>query len=100
MPTMDVIENRDTKLNLFHRIQTNGEGDYVNSDGDLVFGVNQRGVMVTAEADLANLPTELYAPGSVAFTAGFKAMWQLGADGEWVDMMADEDTDDDETEPE
>ena len=42
-------------------------------------------VLVTAEADLADLPE--YPTGTIAYTTGFQAMWQLGADGEWVSVI-------------
>lgn len=62
-----------------------GQVDYVQ-EGKLHVGANTPSVMVTAEADLANLPN-IYPPSTVAYTAGFKAMWQLGADMVWVSMM-------------
>lgn len=62
-----------------------GQVDYVQ-DGKLHVGTNPPSIMVTAEADLANLP-DIYPPGTVAYTAGFKAMWQLDADMTWVSMM-------------
>lgn len=62
-----------------------GQVDYVQ-DGKLHVGTNMPSIMVTSEADLASLPN-MYPPGTVAYTAGFKAMWQLGADMTWVSMM-------------
>ncbi len=62
-----------------------GQTDYVQ-DGTLHRGANTPSIMVTAQADLANLPDD-YPPGTVAYTAGFKAMWQLDASGEWISMM-------------
>ena len=62
-----------------------GQVDYVK-DGELHRGANTPSVMVTAEADLAELPKD-YPPGTVAYTAGFKAMWQLDSAGNWVSMM-------------
>lgn len=62
-----------------------GQLDYVK-DGTLHRGANAPSVMVTAEADLSQLP-DVYPPGTIAYTAGFKAMWQLGADGTWESMM-------------
>lgn len=75
-------------------------GDYVDSAGDLVQGVPSGGVMVRSVDDLANLPAGVYEPGTMAYTAGYKGMWQLAADGTWVDMLADEEATDDETKPE
>ena len=62
-----------------------GQVDYVK-DGELHRGANTPSVMVTAEADLAELPKD-YPPGTVAYTAGFKAMWQLDSAGNWVSML-------------
>lgn len=62
-----------------------GQIDYVQ-DGVLHTGANAPSVMVTDEADLAALPP-VYPPGTIAHTAGFKAMWQLSADGEWIALM-------------
>lgn len=62
-----------------------GQVDYVQ-DGKLHVGANAPSIMVTEEADLAHLPG-IYPPGTVAYTAGFKAMWQLGADMAWVSML-------------
>jgi len=59
-----------------------GQVDYVQN-GQLYRGGNAPSVMVTAKADLAQLP-DIYPPGTVAYTCGFKNMWQLGADGEWA----------------
>ena len=67
------------------RVQTVGESDYVKN-GELHFGANARSVMVESEAQLAQLPEDLYEPGSMAFTAGFADMWQKAADGTWVSM--------------
>jgi hypothetical protein len=73
---MEVVN--ESKLNKI------GQLDYVQ-DGALHRGANAPSVMVTAQADLAELP-DVYPPGTIAYTAGFKAMWQLGADGVWVSM--------------
>ena len=58
--------------------------DVVDSDGVLREDVPCKGVMVTAESDLANLPD--YQPGTIAFTAGFGSMWQKAADGDWEEI--------------
>ena len=58
--------------------------DVVDSDGVLREDVPCKGVMVTAESDLANLPD--YQPGTIAFVAGFGSMWQLDADGAWQEV--------------
>ena len=61
--------------------------DVVDSDGVLREDVPCKGVMVTAESDLANLPD--YQPGTIAFTAGFGSMWQKDASGEWTSMTGE-----------
>ena len=58
--------------------------DVVDSDGVLREDVPCKGVMVTAESDLANLPD--YQPGTLAFTAGFGSMWQKDAEGTWQEV--------------
>ena len=75
---MEVVNANPYGINLIGRQQTSGETDYVQ-DGTLNRGANAPSVMVTSESDLEEL-TEIY-------TAGFKAMWQLDASGEWVSMM-------------
>ncbi len=47
--------------------------------------VPTKNIMVTDESDLVNLSE--YPAGSIAYTAGFGAMWQKAADGEWVNMI-------------
>lgn len=42
-------------------------------------------VMVKDEGELANLSNYPY--GTIAFTAGYKKMWQLDFDGTWVSMV-------------
>lgn len=58
--------------------------DVVDSDGVLREDVPCKGVMVTAQTDLANLPD--YQPGTIAFVAGFGSMWQKAADGGWEEI--------------
>lgn len=53
-------------------------------DGVLIRDIPAKAVLVTAQSDLANLP--VYPAGTVAYTAGFKAMWQLAASGSWVEV--------------
>ena len=61
---------------------TMGLHDVVTATGVLERNVPIPCVMVTAEADLANLPE--YPAGSMAYTAGFAKIWQLSAAGTWV----------------
>lgn len=65
-------------------VQDRGNTDYL-LDGVVYKNAPTKSVMVTAETDLADL--EGYEPGTVAYTAGFTAMWQLSADGTWVSMI-------------
>lgn len=62
-----------------------GQLDYVKDD-ILHRGANAPSVMVNSQDDLNQLPS-VYPPGTLAYTAGFKAMWQLAADGSWVSLM-------------
>lgn len=80
---MNVVN--DAILRLIGRQQTSGEIDYVNNEGELHTGANAPAILVRAEGDLANLPNT-YAPGSLAFTAGFKQMWQRNAEGKWISL--------------
>lgn len=67
------------------RAQTVSEIDYVQ-DGVLHICAPSEGVMVESEDQLEGLPD--YRPGTIAFTAGFKKMWQLGADGTWEAIIS------------
>lgn len=82
---MEVRNANPYGVNMIGRQQTSGETDFIK-DGVLNRGTNAPSVMVTSETDLADL-TEIYTPGTVAYTAGFKAMWQLNAAGAWVAMV-------------
>lgn len=42
-------------------------------------------VLVEAETDLAQLPA--YPAGTIAYTAGFKGMWQLDTSGDWISVL-------------
>lgn len=61
---------------------TLGRVDYV-SGSTLYMGGRPVCIMVTAEADLAELPAGIYPPGSRAFTAGHGSEWELDANGAW-----------------
>ncbi len=48
-------------------------------------------VMVEAKSELATLPEKMDTiPGMIAFTAGYKDMWQLAADGTWEPIVESE----------
>ena len=66
------------------QVQDTGNTDYV-VDGGVVRNAPTRFVMVTSESDLATLTGD-YEPGTIAYTAGYKALWQLSAAGEWVSI--------------
>ena len=55
--------------------------DYVDVGGNLVKNDDAKMVMVRSKADLDVIVG--YRPGTIAYTAGFKNMWQLDASGEW-----------------
>ena len=77
METKSYQQNRE-------RVLTAGLNDVV-SGGVLTQDTPARSVLVTAQSDLANLPE--YPAGTIAYTAGFKAMWQLSAAGSWVSVL-------------
>lgn len=60
-----------------------GDLDYVQ-DGKVIVGAKPSSVMVRDENDLDEL--EGYVPGSMAYTAGYIRIWQLDAEGNWVEL--------------
>ena len=78
-----MVVNTDTKFERF--LSKIGQTDYIQ-DGVLHYGGNTPSILVTGESDLSLLP-DCYPPGTIAYTAGFKAMWQLDAAGKWVAML-------------
>ena len=64
-------------------VSTVGASDYVQN-GEIKKNAVAQSIMVESESDLENLTG--YAAGSIAYTAGFGSMWQLDADGEWVEV--------------
>lgn len=69
------------------RVQSMDELDYVD-DGDLIRGSSAGSVMIESSSDLSLLTD--YAPGSIAFTAGYENMWQKKADGTWKQFVGEE----------
>lgn len=59
--------------------------DYVDGNGNLVKNDDAKMVMVRNKADLDILGS--YRPGTIAYTAGFKNMWQLDASSEWQTIV-------------
>lgn len=82
---MEIVNANPYGIRIIGRQQTSGETDYLQ-EGKLHRGANAPSVMVQNETDL-NALTTLYTPGAIAYTAGFKAMWQLNAQGAWVAML-------------
>lgn len=65
-------------------VQDTGNTDYIL--GNAIYKNSPtKSVLVTAESDLSRLSD--YDPGTVAYTAGFEAMWQKDATGEWISMV-------------
>lgn len=62
-----------------------GQTDYIDNNGLHSVGTASA-VMISNESELAEL-LKHYPPGTLAYTAGFKAMWQLNAAGAWVSMI-------------
>ena len=81
--------NKIPSTNALRAVQTLGYTDYIK-DGKIVQGASGSAVMVRSSDDLASIAND-YAPGSIAYTAGFKGLWQLSAAREWVDMLDTED---------
>ena len=65
------------------RVQTRNETDYIRNE-TLYRGSGSGSVMVTSSSDLSDITG--YAPGTIAYTAGFGSMWQLAASGSWVEI--------------
>lgn len=63
-------------------INTRGNNDYV-LDGKLFKNHDMRTVLVSSASDLPLL-NDYYGIGTIAYTAGFRQMWQLAPSGDWV----------------
>lgn len=64
--------------------------DYIDDDGVLHIG-GDGGLMVTDGEQLADLPNSYYGPGTMAHTAGWKAVWEKAIDGTWVNIKGGDD---------
>lgn len=62
---------------------TLGLHDIVGADGKLMKGMPIECVMIRSSSDLASLN---YPAGTMAYTAGFKRIWQLDTNGNWVEV--------------
>lgn len=64
-------------------VNTRGNTDYVKN-GEVYKNNPSQSVMVSEQSDLADLTD--YGVGTIAYTAGFKKLWQKSADGTWVEV--------------
>lgn len=64
--------------------QSQGEVTYVKN-GNIYRGVTSQSVLVGSQADLVLL--DFCQPGSMAHTAGYQKVWELGVDGTWEEMV-------------
>lgn len=78
----------------FRAVNTSDLYDYIDSDGNLHINAASNPILIRSSDDLELSDLSAYPPGTLAHTAGWKGVWQKGADGSWVDMM---EVDSDET---
>lgn len=64
-------------------VNTRGNTDYVKN-GEVYKNNPSQSVMVSGQSDLAGLTN--YGVGTIAYTAGFKKLWQKSASGTWVEV--------------
>lgn len=62
-------------------INARGNTDYV-SNGEVCKNASMQMVLVSGTQDFDLLSG--YEPGTIAYTAGFRSMWQKSPDGEWI----------------
>lgn len=62
-------------------VQNRGVTDYVQ-DGIIVNNSVTETVLVSSQSELELLGN--YSPGTIAYTAGYKQMWQKAPNGSWV----------------
>lgn len=62
-------------------VQTRGMNDYV-LNGQIVNNAVTEQILISSASDLAGLDN--YSPGAIAYTAGYRQMWQKAPDGSWV----------------
>ena len=71
-------------------VKSNKPGMDVIVSGGVLANVQASSVMVEDQYDLPGMYT--YAPGTIAFTPGYKAIWQLNNAGTtWVDLLGSSD---------
>lgn len=66
-------------------VVTNESAQDVVKDGEITRNVSVLTVLVESESDLDLLAE--YEAGTIAYTAGFTAMWQMDADGNWATIL-------------
>ena len=63
-------------------VQVKSSGSYMQ-DGSITTG-STSSIMIDSESDLDTLTDS--APGTIAYTTGFKKMWKLSTSGSWVEV--------------
>ena len=66
---------------------TKGTTTYVDVNGNIVANAVSEPVMVRDSSDLSKFSH--LDPGAMAYTAGFKKMWQKAADGSWIAIIGE-----------
>ena len=74
---------KQNKNGYFDAVQNIGDTDYVEN-GKIHKNAPIKLVLVGSQSDLALLTD--YEPGTIAYTAAFATMWQLGVDGTWAEF--------------
>lgn len=59
-------------------------------DGTIIQIAPKSSIMVASKSELDNITPADIPPTSIAYTAGFKNMWQLAADGTWETIIEEE----------
>ena len=59
-------------------------------DGTIIQVAPKSSIMVASKDDLDSITAADLPPTSIAYTAGFKNMWQLDADGVWQPIIEEE----------
>ena len=80
---MKANRDKQTGRELIDLVHDTGNTDYVKG-GKVYRNAPIKTVLVGGASDLELLKG--YEPGTVAYTAGFKKLWQLGTDDTWTSM--------------
>jgi hypothetical protein len=62
-------------------VQTRGMNDYV-LNGEIVNNAVTEQILISSASELSGLTN--YSPGAIAYTAGYRQMWQKAPNGFWV----------------